>query len=46
MIVPCIEKIWLYSSGVRKVIPGRMSWVRISMANTTATRKNTSDVQM
>ncbi len=46
MVVPCIEKIWLYSSGVRRVIPGLMSCVRITMANATATRKKTSDVQM
>ena len=46
IVVPCIEKIWLYASGDSSVMPGLMSWVRMSMANATATTKKTSAVPM
>ena len=46
IVVPCIEKIWLYASGERRPMPGLMSCVRMSIAKTTAMRKNTSAVPM
>ena len=46
IVVPCIEKIWLYASGLRNPISGRRSCVRMSTAKTTAMRKNTSAVPM
>ncbi len=36
IVVPCIEKIWLYVSGASRSLFGLMSCVRISIANETA----------
>ena len=46
MVVPCIEKTWLYASGERNPISGLISCVRMSIAKITAKRKNTSAVPM
>ena len=46
IVVPCIEKTWLYASGESRPMPGLMSCVFMSMAKKTAIRKNTRAVPM
>ena len=46
MVVPCMVKTWLYALPTSRVLPGRISWVRISMANPMATTKKQSAVPM
>ena len=46
IVLPCIVKIWLYRSGLRNVLSGFMSWIRIIAASTPPIAKNTNAVTM
>jgi hypothetical protein len=44
MLVPCMVNSWLYVSGLRKVLSGLASWIRISSASRPPTRKKKNAV--
>ena len=45
MVVPCMVKIWLYMSALRKVLSGVPSCQRSSMASKPPSRKNSPAVR-
>ena len=45
MVVPCMVKSWLYVSALRKVLSGRPSWMRISIASSPPIRKKNTAVE-
>ena len=44
MVVPCIVNSWLYVSGLRNVLSGFASWIRISSASSPPSRKKKNAV--